>query len=395
MQGREQVWISYFNRVERKSSRSFARGEAGIADGLAGLAWSFSERPSDIVERILAVARKHLGMDLAFISEFAQGKQLFRLMAGDAASFGIREGGGVALESTFCQRLMEGTLPNVVPDARSDERVKDLGVTREANIGSYVGVPLRFSDGRLYGMLCCLSHLPDASLRDCDADFMRVLAGLIVDQLEREELAPKNWRFRIEATGVGALFAALEARDGYTVEHSTAVVELSAAVARRLGLSEEEITAVKQAALLHDIGKIGVIDIILNKPGPLDEEEWEAMQEHTKIGERIVSSIESLAHLAPIIRATHERWDGKGYPDGLSGEEIPLASRIIFACDSFHAIISDRPYREALNIREALEEVRRNSGTQFCPSVVRVLLEVVNEGRPAKEETGPTRDSGG
>ncbi len=128
-------------------------------------------------------------------------------------------------------------------------------------------------------------------------------------------------------------------------------------------------TNIRQAALLHDIGKIGVLDSILNKSGSL-EEEWEIMREHPKIGERIVSSLESLAHLAPIIRSEHERWDGKGYPDGLSGEEIPLASRIIFACDSFHAMISDRPYREALGVREALEELGRNSGTQFDPAAV-------------------------
>lgn len=323
MSGREHIWISHFNRVERKSSRSSARKE-GIAGELTVLTHSSSKRPSDVVQRILALAREHLGMDVAFISEFAEGEQVYRQIEGDGRSFGFREGGSIALEGTFCRRLIDGTLSNVVPDARSDGRVKGLDVTRDADIGSYVGVPLRFSDGRLYGTLCCLSHLPDPSLRDRDGEFMKMLACFIVEQLEREELESKNWRLRIEATGVGALLAALEARDGYTGEHSTAVVELSVAVARQLGLSEEEITDIKQAALLHDIGKIGIIDSILNKPGPLDEEEWRAMQEHPKIGERIVSSIESLAHLAPIIRSEHERWDGTGYPDGLSGEEIPL-----------------------------------------------------------------------
>ena len=355
---------------------------------LAVLNRSFSECPSEVVQRILAVAREHLGMDVAFVSEFAQGEQVYRRIEGDGESFGFGEGGSIALASTFCQRLIDGTLSNVVPDAKSDERVKSLGVTGDADIGSYVGVPLRFSDGRLYGTLCCVSHLPDPSLRDRDGEFMKMLARLIVEQLEREELESKNWWLRIEATGVGALLAALEARDGYTGEHSTAVVELSVAVARRLGLSEEEITDLRQAALLHDIGKIGVIDSILNKPGPLGEEEWEVMREHPKIGERIVSSIESLAHLAPVIRSEHERWDGKGYPDGLSGEGIPQASRIIFTCDSFHAMISNRPYRQALGVREALEELERNAGTQFYPAAVRALLEIVNEGRPVGSRTG-------
>ncbi|MDQ3943145.1 MAG: HD domain-containing protein [Actinomycetota bacterium] len=121
---------------------------------------------------------------------------------------------------------------------------------------------------------------------------------------------------------------------------------------------------------------MGVPDAILNKPGPLRDREWAMMREHHMIGERIVSSVEGFAHLAPIIRAEHERWDGKGYPDGLRGEEIPLTSRIVFACDAWHAMISDRPYREALG-REALDELQKNTGKQFDPRVVLALLDVV------------------
>ena len=215
---------------------------------------------------------------------------------------------------------------------------------------------------------------------------MKVLARLMIEQLEREELESKNWRLRVNATGVGALLAALEARDGYTGEHSAAVVELSVAVARRLGLSEEETADVEQAALLHDVGKMGIPDAILNKPGPLDDREWAVMREHPAIGERIVSSVEDLAHLAPILRAEHERWDGQGYPDGLSGEEIPLASRIAFTCDAFHAMISDRPYRKALDIRMAKAELKRNSGTQFCPAIVEALLDAIHERRLGERE---------
>jgi HD-GYP domain-containing protein (c-di-GMP phosphodiesterase class II) len=140
---------------------------------------------------------------------------------------------------------------------------------------------------------------------------------------------------------------------------------------------EEEVEEVEQAALLHDIGKMGIPDSILRKPGPLDEEERELMREHPGIGERIVGSVEGLSHLAPVIRAEHERRGGKGYPDGLSGEEIPLASRIAFSCDAFHAMTSDRPYRKAMGVPAALAELESNAGTQSCPRVVRALLEVV------------------
>jgi HD-GYP domain-containing protein (c-di-GMP phosphodiesterase class II) len=206
---------------------------------------------------------------------------------------------------------------------------------------------------------------------------MSVLARLIAEQLEREEAQAEKRRLEIQATGLRALLAALEARDGYMSNQSQAVVDLSVAVAHRMRLPVEKEADVEQAAFLHDISKIGVPDSILNKEGPLDDTEWKAIKEHRKIGERIVSSIKELAHLAPVIRAAHERWDGKGYLDGLSGEQIPLASRIIFVCDAFHAMISDRPYRQALDVRTALEELQKNASMQFCPLTVEALLDVV------------------
>lgn len=174
--------------------------------------------------------------------------------------------------------------------------------------------------------------------------------------------------------------AALVARDGYTGAHSEAVVEHSVAVARRMGLSDEEVDEVQQVALLHDIGKIGVGDAILNKAGPLNEAEWEVMRMHPAIGEEIVASTKGLAPLAPAIRAEHERWDGEGYPDGLSGEEIPVASRIVLVCDAFHAMTSDRPYRKALGAEAALRELKKNAGTQFCPRTVEAFVGMVEQG---------------
>ncbi len=350
------------------------RSHKGEVDTLDKLAEVASDRSSGIIEHALSTAREMLGMEVAFVSEFADEQMLIRRLSGDGDSFGWREGQAIPLTRSFCKRVLEGSVPNVVPDAQDDGCTKDLDITDEADIGSYIGVPVRFSDGRLYGMLCCLSHSPDPSLRERDAEFMNVLARLIADQLEREQL-------RIRASAVGALLTALEARDGYTGEHSQAVVDLSTTVARRMGLSEEEAAKVEQAALLHDIGKIGIPDEILRKREPLDDGEWETMREHALIGEHIVSSIEGLAHLAPVIRAEHERWDGGGYPDGLSGEQIPLASRIVFACDAYHAMISDRSYRDALGVQAALEDLRKNAGTQFCPYTVPALLSVVEEGK--------------
>jgi HD-GYP domain-containing protein (c-di-GMP phosphodiesterase class II) len=133
---------------------------------------------------------------------------------------------------------------------------------------------------------------------------------------------------------------ALEARDFYTSAHSKDVVELASAVARRLGLGQDATRDVEQVALLHDIGKVGIPDAVLQKQGPLDAQEWELMRQHPVVGEHIIAGTPGLSHLAPAIRAEHEHWDGSGYPDGLAGEQIPLASRITLACDALLAEIA-------------------------------------------------------
>ena len=130
-------------------------------------------------------------------------------------------------------------------------------------------------------------------------------------------------------------------------------------------------------------------DAILRKPGGLTAPEWEVMREHPAIGAQIVSAIGSLSHLAPAVRAEHERWDGGGYPDGLAGEAVPLASRICFVCDAWHAMTSDRPYRRALSAEQARAELRRNAGTQFCPSTVAALERVLDRGAPPVEAPQP------
>jgi diguanylate cyclase (GGDEF)-like protein/putative nucleotidyltransferase with HDIG domain len=176
-----------------------------------------------------------------------------------------------------------------------------------------------------------------------------------------------------EATVAGLAEALLE-RDRYTGEHSEVVSELAAQVARSLGLGEREVERVRAAALLHDIGKVGIPDDILHKARDLSEAEWHTMREHPVIGERIVRTIPGLGPVARIIRHEHERFDGSGYPDGLSGQDIPIGARIILACDAYHAMTSDRPYREAMPHGQAIRELAEGAGTQFDPQVTEVLI---------------------
>jgi diguanylate cyclase (GGDEF)-like protein len=155
--------------------------------------------------------------------------------------------------------------------------------------------------------------------------------------------------------------------------HADDVTRLAVEVGREMGLDGEEIDVLARAAEMHDVGKIAIPDEILNKPGQLDQMEWELMRRHTLIGERILGASPALAPVAALVRCAHERWDGAGYPDGLRGDEIPLGSRIIFVCDAFDAMTSDRPYKQAMTETEALAELRLNAGTQFDPAVVNVF----------------------
>ena len=192
---------------------------------------------------------------------------------------------------------------------------------------------------------------------------------------------------------VEALLRTLRESEPEIETHLGNVGSLARAVARELGQSAEEVDVVTRAGQLHDIGKLAVPDAILHKRGPLDDAEWAFMRSHTLIGERILGGAAPLVPVARIVRSSHERWDGGGYPDGIAGEEIPLGARIVFACDAYDAMTSARPYGEARSPQDALAEMRRFSGTQFDPAIVETLLRVLErEGRVAANGV-PPRDT--
>jgi two-component system, cell cycle response regulator len=173
-----------------------------------------------------------------------------------------------------------------------------------------------------------------------------------------------------------ALLSALAQRDPDLCHHLDDVGRLAVATAQALGASREEVERISLGAELHDVGKVAIPEAILSKPGPLTDQEWVMMRTHTIVGERIVSSSAALAEVGPLVRSSHERWDGEGYPDRLTGDAIPLGARIIAVCDSFHAMTSDRSYRKAMSEEVALAELRAGLGTQFDPAVVAAFLRV-------------------
>jgi len=284
--------------------------------------------------------------------------------------------GGMFLVDDYPQtkEVLESGVSRAV--SLSDETLdeSEAFVLRRLGLHAVLMLPLRVH-GRTWGLV----EVYDAKERSFDrADI--ALAELLVGHLEvllaQFEHAESVERLYRET--LASLTSALEAKDGYADAHTREVSNLAVAVARRLGASEELVQAIELGALLHDIGKIRVPESVLNKDSALDDDEWAVVRTHPLVGERILAPIEALATVVPIVRSCHERWDGRGYPDGLAGEEIPLGARIVAVCDAFRAMVEPRPYRPALDRETARAELERCSGTQFDPAVVTALLRVLD-----------------
>ena len=204
---------------------------------------------------------------------------------------------------------------------------------------------------------------------------LRGTAALLVSHLQRKN----RQLLQSYVDTVNALMKAVEARDAYTRGHTERVTRLTNAIGRRMGLPEETLFVLEIASLLHDVGKIGIPDAILQKPGPLEELEYELVKEHPEQGKRMIEQITYLAEAVPQVLSHHERFDGSGYPAGLAGEQIPLPGRIIAVADVYDAMTSDRPYRKRMGKPQALAIIREGSGQQFDPKVVEALLAVVDK----------------
>jgi HD-GYP domain-containing protein (c-di-GMP phosphodiesterase class II) len=235
-------------------------------------------------------------------------------------------------------------------------------------------VPILWN-GRVSGVLCAAVTRGRTTFEPQDIEILAELADLAGAALEhgrRHEHYDPAVHAHVEALAV-----AMDMRDQRTARHSEDVVDLAQRVGDLLQLDDTALLELEFAARLHDVGKIQVPDAVLNKPGPLEPHENEVIRCHAIWGAETLARIPGLEAVATIVRFHHERWDGAGYPDGLSGGRIPLGSRIISACDAYGAMTADRPYRAALPPDDALEEIRSGAGTQFDPSVVHALVEVL------------------
>jgi putative nucleotidyltransferase with HDIG domain len=243
---------------------------------------------------------------------------------------------------------------------------------------------------RKYGALWTI--IPEDSIQKSSnpAD-IQTLANQSAIALERSILLAESRRQAreikiaydmLEATydqTLAALSSALDARDRETEGHSMRVSNLSGKLGEALGFSPQQLKVLERGSLLHDIGKIGISDTILHKPGPLSEDEWKIMRLHPDIGARIVEGIPFLEDTIPLIRHHQERWDGSGYPGALKGEEIPLLARMFSIVDAFDALTSNRPYRTKISTEEALEYISEQSGTLFDPHIAQIFRKMVFE----------------
>jgi HD-GYP domain-containing protein (c-di-GMP phosphodiesterase class II) len=232
-------------------------------------------------------------------------------------------------------------------------------------------------DGRLGCVVTVAPALGDYEFSDRK---MRLLAGIahqaklaITNAVSFESLE------RTFFETVEALANALEAKDEYTSNHARSITDMALDVGNELGIEGSDLKRLELGALFHDIGKIGIPSKILAKPGPLDDEEWKVIRTHPELGERILEPIDRLADVRPIVRHCHEHFDGSGYPDAISGDEIPIESRIILVVDAFDAMTTDRPYRKALPIEEACRRLLESSGKQFDPEIVEAFLRTLDQ----------------
>jgi HD-GYP domain-containing protein (c-di-GMP phosphodiesterase class II) len=256
----------------------------------------------------------------------------------------------------------------LVPDTRQDPDY--LGRDPRTDPNSELSLPITV-DGEIWGVMNLEQIERDAFKAD-DVLLAEAICAQVGAALHRARLAAE-----VEATvanTLGTLIDVLEAKDAYTAQHARDVVELSERVARRLGVAGRALRDVHYAAILHDIGKIAVPSDILRKPGKLTDEEFEQIKTHSDAGGRLLERIPFTRTVAPLVRAIHERFDGRGYPDNLAGCDIPLGARIVGACDAYDAMISDRPYRKGMPPADAIAELHRCAGSQFDPEVVIALV---------------------
>ncbi len=298
-----------------------------------------------------------------------------------AAAHGLSENyiqkGSIKVGESIAGRVIQEGRPIAVEDISGDPRHVYSEQARTEGLCSLLSVPLNLKD-RVIGVLNIYTDEPH-SFNSHEINLFTSLAAQAAIAIENARLFESLEEIYIEV--ITAMASAIDARDAYTHGHSHRVTKYAVSIAEGMRLSPAEVDIIRNASILHDVGKIGIKEDILKKPGRLTEEERREMEYHPFIGTKILQSVKLLEPVMPLVYHHHERFDGTGYPDGLRGEEIPLGARIITVADAFESMTSDRPYRKALPLEEAVAELRAGAGRQFDPRIVDVFIKLAEEGK--------------
>ncbi len=351
-----------------------AKEAAEIANSLleASRELATAESPEDVLGRSVEVTTRVLATERAALwieEEVAPHDLVAR------ASFGYPSdhdpSGTRRFSSAVAHEWLAGTEPFVLEP--------EVLATIEGFAGDtarYVVAPLKLEHNRVGALTAAIGD------RTLDDRQLRLLAGLAHQAKLAIESAEHYLSLeRTFVSTVAALANALEAKDDYTASHARWITDMAMLVGHELGFDRDAMKRLELGALFHDIGKIGIPSAILQKPGPLTDAEFEIVKEHPELGEKILAPIERLEDVRPIVRSCHERWDGLGYPDGKSGDDIPVESRVVLVCDAFHAMVTDRPYRTRLPHDEAVSQLEEGSGTQFDPTAVAAFVRLYDAGQ--------------
>jgi HD-GYP domain-containing protein (c-di-GMP phosphodiesterase class II) len=359
--------------LENASLYEAARREAERATALLEFSRQLAaaEGLDEVVDRIVELSARTLGSPRASVWFADAAGEEIRVRA----TYGYTELDAERLarmrfDHVSAARFLAGKEPFIATD---EQHAAIPGAKEIAGGQTFAVAPLALDGGRFGCIVVALPHEDHFSERQ-----LKLLAG-VAHQAKLALTNAGNFR-SLEKTfleTVEALANALEANDEYTSSHARWITDLALKVGEGLGLDGRALKRLELGALFHDIGKIGIAETILSKPGPLTAAERRIIESHPELGEKIIAPIDRLEEVRPIVRHCHERYDGTGYPDGLEGEQIPIESRIILVCDAYHAMTTDRPYRKRLSGDEAMRRLEAGSGTQFDPRVVDVCRRVL------------------
>jgi HD-GYP domain-containing protein (c-di-GMP phosphodiesterase class II) len=358
----------------QKASLYWKQHEAAeIANALleASRELATAETSDDVLHRTVEVTARVLGTHRASLW-IQEEDPPHALLARAAVGYGGEDPVG---RQRYPAELAREWLAQSEPFVLEPDTLRSLEGVDPAKVARFAVAPLKLEGNRVGALT---AQIGDGEFDDRQ---LRLLAGLAYQaRLAIESAEHYKGLERTFLSTVAALANALEANDAYTSSHARWITDMSLLVGRAMQLDRDALKRLELGALFHDIGKIGVPSEILQKPGPLTDEELAIVKGHPELGEKILEPIDRLADVRPIVRACHERWDGLGYPDGKAGEEIPVEARIVFVCDAFHAMVTDRPYRKSLGSSEAIQRLREAAGAEFDPAVVETFVGLFEAG---------------